>query len=240
VALPIALFGFIALLFLLPFSGEVSRPLQAAPYPAPLAIAVENLDDAGPGSLRQAIDDIASGGTITFDVTGTITLTTGQLFVDKDLTIDGPGAALLAVSGNNAQRVLHVASGAVVTVEGVTIRNGFDTGDGAGINVDQSTLTLINAVVAHNVTLHGGGGLAGNDATITLAGSTFHDNSADGSGGAIKGILGTLSSINTTFSGNVALLEGGALALFSTDAASSTTRSRATLPRASPRSTSRW
>ena len=218
-ALPITLFGFVALLFLLPFSGEVSRPLRAAAYPAPLAIAVQNLDDGGPGSLRQAIDDVASGGTITFDVTGTITLTTGQLFVDKDLTIDGPGAALLAISGNNAQRVLQVASGAAVTIEGVTIRNGFDTGDGAGINVEQSTLTLINTVVAYNVTVHGGGGILGNDSTITLSGSTFHDNSAESSGGAIKTILGTLSSINTTFSGNVTLMEGGALALFSTDAA---------------------
>ena len=39
------------------------------------ARAVSTLDDAGPGSLRQAIADAAANDTITFGVTGTITLT---------------------------------------------------------------------------------------------------------------------------------------------------------------------
>ena len=35
---------------------------------------VSNLNDSGPGSLRQAIADVAPGGVIDFDVSGTIAL----------------------------------------------------------------------------------------------------------------------------------------------------------------------
>ena len=49
-------------------------------------------DDSGPGSLRQALVDAVGGDTIDFSVTGTITLTSGQLFVDKSVAISGPGA----------------------------------------------------------------------------------------------------------------------------------------------------
>ncbi len=50
--------------------------------PPPTEITVTNLNNSGDGSLRQALDDIAIGGTITFDpglAGGTITLTSGPL-----------------------------------------------------------------------------------------------------------------------------------------------------------------
>ena len=71
--------------------------------------------DSGAGSLRQAIIDACPGSTITFDTAGvfatpqTITLTTGELVIDKSLTIDGPGASQLTVSGNNASRVFYMS-----------------------------------------------------------------------------------------------------------------------------------
>ena len=74
-------------------------------------ITVMNTDDSGPGSLRQALADALDGDTIDFSVTGTITLTTGELVINKDLTINGPGANLLAVDGNHASRVFNVGSG---------------------------------------------------------------------------------------------------------------------------------
>ncbi len=54
-------------------------------------ITVTNTNDNGAGSLRQAIADAHNGDTIDFGVTGTITLTTGELLVDKSITISGPG-----------------------------------------------------------------------------------------------------------------------------------------------------
>ena len=63
-------------------------------------ITVINTNDSGPGSLRQALVDANDGDAINFDSSlkgQTITLTSGQLSVDKDVTISGPGADNLAV-----------------------------------------------------------------------------------------------------------------------------------------------
>ena len=53
-------------------------------------IIVTNTNDNGPGSLRQALVDANDGDTIdATQVSGTITLTGGQLLVDKSVTING-------------------------------------------------------------------------------------------------------------------------------------------------------
>src|SRR6476619_5985878 len=61
-------------------------------------ITVTNTNDSLAGSLRQAIQDANSGDTIMFSIPGqsssTIYLTSGsgELVIDKSLTIDGAGA----------------------------------------------------------------------------------------------------------------------------------------------------
>ena len=62
---------------------------------ASATITVTTTNDSGAGSLRQAIIDSLQTDTINFDSSlngQTITLTSGQLLIDKDLTITGPGA----------------------------------------------------------------------------------------------------------------------------------------------------
>src|SRR6476469_9186458 len=61
---------------------------------------VINPNDAGAGSLRQAVADSVSGDVVAFNVTGTITLTSGNLVVNKGITISGPGARKLTVKIN--------------------------------------------------------------------------------------------------------------------------------------------
>src|SRR5205814_6355440 len=71
-------------------------------------LTVINTNDSGAGSLRQAISDSSSGDTISFDSSlngQTITLASGELLIDKNLTITGPGAHSLAINGNAASRV---------------------------------------------------------------------------------------------------------------------------------------
>src|SRR5262249_58718979 len=65
---------------------------------------VTNLLDAGPGSLRQAILDTPAGGVVDFQpgLRGTITLTSGELAITRDLTLAGPGAEVITVSGNRS------------------------------------------------------------------------------------------------------------------------------------------
>src|SRR5690349_20387724 len=79
------------------WSSNASSPLIARAA----SLTVTNTNDSGPGSLRQAIADAQSGDTITF-ASGlhgqTISLTSGQLAISRDLTINGPGAGQLAIS----------------------------------------------------------------------------------------------------------------------------------------------
>ena len=60
-------------------------------------ITVVNLNDSGTGSLRQALADANDGDTIDFAVSGTIGLTSGELVIDKNITISGPGSNSLTV-----------------------------------------------------------------------------------------------------------------------------------------------
>src|SRR6516225_11540093 len=82
----------------------------------PSSFTVLNLADSGPGSLRQAVLDAnAHSGADVIEVadglSGTITLTSGQLSITHTggLTIAGPGADELTISGNDASRVFRVA-----------------------------------------------------------------------------------------------------------------------------------
>jgi hypothetical protein len=83
-------------------------------------------------------------------VTGTIGLTTGELLVDKSITISGPGATNLVVDGNAKSSVFHIASGETVTISDLTITNGYTTGFGGGIHNDHASLTLSNCTVTAN------------------------------------------------------------------------------------------
>src|SRR6266478_920823 len=115
------------------------------------AITVTNNNDNGPGSLRQAISDSLPGDTIDFDSSlngQTILLTTGELLIDKSLTIAGPGANLLAVDGTHASRVVNIGPGFEVTISGLTIVNGFSPDVGGGIlNFDALTMVLGNTIL---------------------------------------------------------------------------------------------
>jgi hypothetical protein len=71
-------------------------------------ITVTNTNDSSSGSLRQAVADAVDGDTINFSSSlngQTITLTSGELLVDKSVAISGPGANTLAVDANHASRV---------------------------------------------------------------------------------------------------------------------------------------
>src|SRR4051794_18591443 len=71
---------------------------------APALYHVTSLGDSGINTLRGAIigAGITAGpDTIDFAVTGTITLTTGELSITDALTIIGPGSDSLTVNGNN-------------------------------------------------------------------------------------------------------------------------------------------
>src|SRR5882762_8581124 len=98
-------------------------------------ITVTNTNDSGPGSLRQALADAQDGDTIQFDpaLNGqTINLTSAQLVIQSNTTIDGPGATLLTVKRDPQAadlRIFDVMPGHTVEINGLTISGGHITGD---------------------------------------------------------------------------------------------------------------
>jgi hypothetical protein len=165
---------------------------------------VTNNLDSGAGSLRAEIAAANPGDTIAFapGLDGqTIRLTSGELTVTRSLSIQGPGAGLLAISGGDAWRVFEVSgtitAGPNVLLSGLTIT----AGNGRGGPVDSDG---------------GGGVLNRNGSTLTISGCTLSNNHDDTAGGAVSNYFATLKVINSTLSGNAVteangLGEGGAV-----------------------------
>ena len=185
----------------------VAAVLMLALFSASPALAttrtVTNTDDSGAGSLRQAIldaDTANTGDTIMFSVTGTITLTSGVLEIQHSLTITGPGASSLAISGNGSSRVFMVDSGATVSISGLTIEDGSSfsgTNVGGGIYTF-GTLSVTNCTFSNNSAVGGGGLGTEPGSTVTVTNCTFSGNTADYGGGIIN--YATMTVTNSTVS----------------------------------------
>ena len=181
-------------------------------------ITVINTNDSGLGSLRQALVKANDGDTINFDSSlneQRITLTNGQLSVDKDVTISGPGAKNLAVDGSAQSRVFYVNPGKTVTIDALTVANGHTDFYGGGIYNDSAALTVTNCVLIRNSAYSGGGirneGVSGG-ATLTVTNSTISGNSSAGGGGIANLTSGgdaTLTVSNCTISDNSGDYDGG-------------------------------
>ncbi len=86
------------------------------------AFTVLNLKDSGAGSLRAAVaaanaNPGADSINFAHGLHGTIPLTSGELQITDSLTINGPGANSLAVSGSNTSRVFEIGTGSSVSIE---------------------------------------------------------------------------------------------------------------------------
>jgi hypothetical protein len=182
--------------------GDGAGDFSVSERPAAALITVNNTNDAGPGSLRQAILSAVASDTIQFaaGVTGTITLTTGVLDITKNLTIQGPGANLLAVSGNNASKVFQIEPGVTANIVGLTVQNG--TGLlGSGI-ANSGNLTLTESAVINNgVVGTAGGGIFNNGNAQLALQRVLVANNVGTNGGGLEMNNGA-SMINVTFFGN--------------------------------------
>jgi predicted outer membrane repeat protein len=212
---------------------------HSPPPPAP-TLTVINTGDSGPGSLRYEIAAANPGDTINFAPTldgHTIWLYSGnELDIDKNLTIQGPGAGLLTIDSNlvtsGNSRIFEVGSGATVALSGMTLDGGggfasnvslgrVNDGFGGAI-LNFGTLTITGCTLSNNSAAQppdsaafgwppSEGGAIYNDGVLTVTGCTLVNNSADYGGGISNESFGTATVNSCTFTGNTAFGAGGGI-----------------------------
>ncbi|MBV9008169.1 MAG: hypothetical protein JO354_03235 [Verrucomicrobia bacterium] len=193
-------------------------------------ITVQSTADSGgtcPGSnctLRQAMAVANSGDTINFSFSPsdpgcrggglvcTITLTTGEISLDnKSLTIQGPAASAVTVSGDNNSRIFHVGEnsggpGSTFTVSNLTLTHGnsataSDNHEGGAIKQTAYYNVILNNCVLTNNSAAGPGGAIANIFSGTQINNCVISNNQGSSGGGIYANSG-LTITNSTISGN--------------------------------------
>ena len=168
-------------------SGFAAYPTVASAAP----VRVTNCNDSGPGSLRQAVASANPGQTVTFKPPrrcSTITLAS-TIDINTSLTIDGPGANALAVSGNHVVEVFDVPSGVAANISDITIEDGIGgtlsgVSYGGGIN-NNGALTLTDSTVSGNTGPVGGGIESQGVGPLSIIDSTVLDNTSTVAGGGI-------------------------------------------------------
>lgn len=212
-----------------------------------LSITVNTLMDENDGvgvggiSLRDAITAAAAGETIDFAAAltdagpATIRLTRGELLINKDLKIAGPGPGLLTLdaSGNdstpnvnegNGSRVFRIDDAANslknIVISGLKLTGGDASGAGGAI-LARENLTLIDCVIMGNATFTnaqlGGGGIysaasTGSANSLTLLNCSITNNSAvRDEGGGVRKQGGVLVMEGCTVNGNTSAVHGGGL-----------------------------
>lgn len=175
---------------------------------------VANLNDTGPGSLRQAVSDAnanAGPDAITFadGVTGTLTLYNGEIDIYDSLVIQGPGEANLSIDADDNSRIFDIQqnqSGAFTEINDLTLTNG-----NAGIINRGKFGTYDNGGAIRAGYLGRNRGSSDEDTRMTLNNVTISNSYSSSDGGAIY-TSGTILEVNNaTFIGNTAYDDGGAL-----------------------------
>jgi beta-glucanase (GH16 family) len=211
--------------FTLPGGGTAQGSLRidlvrVQATPPPTEIAVTNSNDSGSGSLRQALEDIALGGTITVDPSlagGTIFLSSGPLVPVSDVTIDASAAPGISIDGGATDRVLIVDAGLTVNLSELTVTNGYgfqlagcvlNNGD---LTLDQVTVTGCLMTTDGGDFWQGGGGIYnGAGSSLSLFDSTVSNNSSGWAGGGVYAFFDTDVFVeSSTVSGNTAIDVGG-------------------------------
>ena len=147
----------------------------------------------------------------------------GDLDIAHDLILNGEGVdkSFISVTDGLQDRVLHILTGAVVTVTGLTIQNGsttqtnppYNTQTGGGIFIEPSaTLDISNCFIKNNISNYSGGGIS-NSGNLIVENCQFNNNQAPGffGGGIFIGVSANQVSINnSTFNDNSSGI-GGAI-----------------------------
>jgi hypothetical protein len=212
---------FVTMLFVVFFFNLAATAVEASP------LVVQNNNDDGIGSLRQAILDANPEDVIEFApaLSGQTIVLQSQLEIPKSLTIRA--TIPITVSGNNSVRIFNVTAGTVV-FDGLTIAygNAGQFGEGGGIRINDENGSDITAVTIQNSTLLGnyagnGGAIYANTQNnecaapvrVFIYNSTLSGNTAHFTGGGLYNFKGVVELLHSTITANTANLGGGVLSM---------------------------
>lgn len=185
-----------------------------APKATTAIFTVTNTNDSGAGSLRQAVLDAngtAGADTITFstffDTPRTITLLSGELPINGSMSINGPGASLLTISGNSSSRIFNITDNVTVNLSGMTMTFGECNTNGGAI-LNGGTLSMTGSIISSSSADNGGGGIWSSEgSTLMVTGSNISGNTAALGGGIVS--VGTLTLVDSGVNGNTAIVSDG-------------------------------
>jgi hypothetical protein len=201
-----------------------SAALMLAPGAEAATFTVTNLDDAGAGSLRQAILDANASpeaDSIPFaqGLSGTLTLAGPLPAVTDSVAIAGPGSGQVAIDADGTGRVLAIALSGVedVRLSGLTLTGG-SAADGAGLDIeaDNGRVVVEGVAITGNVATNSGGGLHVDAEApvgrVTVRNSRIAANESNGYGGGVVTFgTGLLRVLDSEIASNDAAIDGGGL-----------------------------
>lgn len=177
----------------------LGSPAQAATY------TVNNTDDAGTGSLRQAVIDANGFGgadNIVFDAALTgqkITLSTGQIEITDELVITGSvtgDATSITIDGDDQSRIFIGSNNAKITLENLTLTKGKE------VSTREDYFSYDPKRQPH-------GGAIRTDGNLTLNNTTFHNNTSTSEYGGNYNTIFTTGDVTLTNSKVINNLSGG-------------------------------
>ena len=158
-------------------------------------------------TIGNATGTVASGGTVTiangtYNGTGNVGIS-----ITKDMTITGVDQNGTIIDGGGSSQIFTIAFGVTVTIENLTLTQGYAYNGGAIYN--SGDLTIQNCNLTKNTATKHGGGIY-NVGTCTVNGSAINNNTATSYGGGIYNYnTGTCTVTDSNIENNISHIGGG-------------------------------
>ncbi len=222
--------------FVLSGCGSSGGPGTAADGGPPITqiVQVTNLNDDGPGSLRQVVADALPGALVTFDpaIQGGSVFLMSQIEIEKSIRITGgPDGVQTELFLDNGDRAFFIDGAPFVRLEGLWLNDCEAPGTGGAMHVGNSSVVLSRVRITNAIAGLSGGAIqaaaselhldrcdvAGCNAQhggglylllceTLITNSSLRVNAAtNGPGGGVVMLGGSLTARSTTVHGNTAL-----------------------------------
>jgi hypothetical protein len=178
-------------------------------------LIVSNCSDSGAGSLRDTVSQAATGDTV--DLTrlqcSSITLTSGEIATSlSDLSLVGPGASALNISGRYDGRILDHTGAGTLAISGVTVSKGSLSDANGGCIYSKGNVGLVASTLyqclasSGSVTVMVRGGAVYTKGNLQLTKSILEHNEVTSAGYTAEGggafVSGDFEATSSTISHN--------------------------------------